>query len=298
MFIPILTTHSMRANIINRIFYTFLFLALGVMVGACSSDKGSGGSTDSTAASTTPEPKENREIVVFVAASLRESIQELGAMFEKQTGTRVMFNLAGSNELARQILAAPKADIFLSAAENWMDTVEQAKRVMGGTRSSILSNMLVVVAKEGSEWKLDDPCGLATLKYKNLALGDPEAVPAGKYAKQWLTATQCNGKPLWDAVKAKVAPAPDVRAALAQVIANPDMIGMVYKTDWMAFQDKARVLYEVKDGPPISYAVAQIAESPNPDGAGKFLAYLKGAEAKQVFEKHGFTFTAQGSPTP
>lgn len=271
-------------------------IVLIVVAGACSSQNDTSGGSDSTAANA-PAPNENREITVFVAASLRESIQELGAMYEKQTGTRVLFNLAGSNELARQILAAPKADIFLSANENWMDTVDQAGRVVAGTRSQLLSNSLVVVAKTGSGWKLDDPCGLIPMKFKNLALGDPEAVPAGKYAKQWLSSVQCDGKPLWDAMKDRVAPAPDVRAALALVVADPRMIGIVYKTDWMAFADQSSVLYEVKDGPPIRYAVAQIAGSPNSEGAGKFLAYLKSAEAGQVFEKHGFTFLSQQAPT-
>src|SRR5688500_17750810 len=77
---------------------------------------------------------EQTEILVSVAASLKESMEELGASFEKQTGTEVLFNFAGSNELAKQIVATPKVDIFLSAADNWMDTVEKAGRLVPNTR--------------------------------------------------------------------------------------------------------------------------------------------------------------------
>src|SRR5687767_8622465 len=69
------------------------------------------------------------ELTVYAAASLRESLEELGKAFEQQSGNKVTYNFAGSNELAKQIVAAPgAADVFLSAAENWMDTVERAKR--------------------------------------------------------------------------------------------------------------------------------------------------------------------------
>jgi molybdate transport system substrate-binding protein len=235
------------------------------------------------------EPTEKAEILVSVAASLKESMEELGGMFEKQTGTTVLFNFAGSNELARQIVATPKVDIFLSAAENWMDTVEKAGRLVSDTRRDILSNALVVIAGSGAAFKVTTPCDLAALQFKNLALGDPESVPAGKYAKKWLSGITCGGDTLWTKLKDRVAPAPDVRAALGQVVADPDMIGIVYRTDQLQFAEKTQVLFEVKDGPPIRYVLAQVAEGSAPDAARKFLEYLSGAEAQGVFRKHGFT---------
>src|SRR5688500_7343395 len=101
-------------------------LALALLLSACTSKNEI--PKEQTQAS------EQAEILVSVAASLKESMEELGAAFEKQTGTKVLFNFAGSNELARQIVATPKVDIFLSAAENWMDTVEKAGRLVPNTR--------------------------------------------------------------------------------------------------------------------------------------------------------------------
>jgi molybdate transport system substrate-binding protein len=229
------------------------------------------------------------EVLVFAAASLREALQELGDGFAAETGTRVSFNFAGSNDLAHQVRAARGMDLFLSASESWMDTVQSAGRLVPGTRRDLLSNTLVLVVAGNGGWKMDTPCALAALPFTHLSMGDPDAVPAGTYARTWLRSVQCGGRPLWDAVKDRVAPAPDVRAALGLVLADPRVAGMVYRTDVRAFSGRARVLYEVRDGPPIRYAAAQVAEGGNPGGARRFLAHLSSPKAAGVFTRHGFT---------
>ncbi|HEX8904604.1 MAG TPA: molybdate ABC transporter substrate-binding protein [Longimicrobiaceae bacterium] len=242
---------------------------------------------------------QQKEVVVFAAASLRESLQELADGYQRQTGTRVTFNFAGSNDLAHQIAAARGMDLFVSASEAWMDTVQNRGRLVDGTRRDLLSNTLVVVASTHSTARMDGPCALATLPFKHIATGDPQAVPAGIYAKKWLGGVRCGGRPLWDAVAPRIAPTPDVRSAIGLVAADPEVAGLVYRTDQLAFAGRTRVLYEVKDGPPIRYAVAQIAEGANPDGARVFLGFLSGPEAAQVFAKHGFVrVTAQTAAKP
>lgn len=228
------------------------------------------------------------EVMVFAAASLRESLEELGAAFQQQSGTRVTFNFAGSNDLAHQINAARGMDLFLSASTAWMDTVQHAGRVAAGTRRDLLSNTLVIVANTRQTWTVAEPCALAALPFKHLALGDPQAVPAGIYAKKWMTGVQCAGKPLWDAVQPRVAPEPDVRAAIGLVASDPEVAGMVYRTDQLAFADRTRVLYEVRDGPPIRYVLAQLAEARNAAGAKAFADYLAGPDAARVFARRGF----------
>ena len=241
------------------------------------------------AASADAPDSEQREVVVFAAASLRDVLEELGRSFEAKTGTRVLFNLAGSNELAQQIAAAPGADLFLSASDRWMDEVEHAGRLVPGTRRDLLSNRLVVVAHARSTLKMDTPCALATLPMQHLALGDPEAVPAGTYAREWLRSVECGGRPLWDAVKDRVAPTPDVRAALGLALAEPAVPAIVYRTDQLAFAGRTRVLHEVADGPAIRYLLAQVQGGEAPEEARRFLEYLGGPEAARVFERRGFT---------
>ncbi len=259
-----------------------LLTALAVLPGACgSSTREAGG----------------REVVVFAAASLRDALQELARGFEQETGIKVLFNFAGSNVLAQQIVAARGADLFLSASERWMDAVDEAGRLAHGTRRALLANSLVVIADAQSRWTLADPCDLAALPFKYLALADPDAVPAGHYARDWLAARACHGPSLWQQVAPRVAPAPDVRAALGLVLADPDLVAIVYTTDWLAFAEKTRVLYEVPsaDGPAIRYVLAQVADAPHSDAARAFFDYLTRATARVVFERHGFIVLSHGA---
>ena len=230
------------------------------------------------------------EVTVFAAASLRDALQELGATFEAETGVAVLFNFAGSHVLARQVVAASRADLYLSADERWMDSVAVAGRLVPGTRRTLLSNRLVVVAHPKSAYRIQTPCDLAALDFKYLALGDPEAVPAGRYARAWLAGCPCAGTALWDAVAPRVAPAPDVRSALSLALADPEFLAIVYKTDWRAFEARARLLYEVPvgEGPAIRYALAQVTAGPQPAAARRFLDFLASPVAAAVFEKHGF----------
>lgn len=241
---------------------------------------------------------EKDEVLVFAAASLRDALQELGTAFEAETGTRVAFNFAGSNDLAHQIGAARGMDVFVSASEEWMDTVQSAGRLVPGTRRDLLGNALVVVASERTAWSMEGPCDLASIPFEHLALGDPEAVPAGIYARKWMQETRCgDGRTLWDAVGERVAPAPDVRAALGLILADPDVVGVVYRTDQRAFPGRTRTLWEVADGPPIRYAAAQVAEGGAPEAAARFLAFLATEEAAEVFRRHGFTpLAAEAAP--
>jgi molybdate transport system substrate-binding protein len=264
---------------LERTMRIILIAALGLLAACGGGDAANGG-----------------EVLVFAAASLRESLEELGATFQQETGTRVVFNFAGSNDLAHQIVASRGADLFLSASSAWMDTVQNAGRTVDGSRRDLLGNTLVVVASSRDSSAVPEPCALATLPFRNLAMGDPEAVPAGTYARTWLRSVQCGGRPLWDAVQARVAPAPDVRAALGLVLADPRVIGIVYRTDQMAFAGRTRVLYEVRDGPPIRYALALLREGGSPQAAQALYAYLTGPRAAEVFRRHGFTPLSAPAP--
>ncbi|HYW11095.1 MAG TPA: molybdate ABC transporter substrate-binding protein [Longimicrobium sp.] len=259
---------------------TLLLLVLA----ACGGDR-SGGATAGKADSASV----SGEILVFAAASLREAMQEAGAAFEQKSGARVVFNFAGSNDLAHQIGASRGVDLFLSASEGWMDTVQNAGRLVPSTRRDLLSNTLVVIAHARDTSAVAEPCALAALPFRTLSIGDPDAVPAGTYARTWMQSVQCGGRPLWDAVQDRVAPAPDVRAAVGLVLADPRVIGIAYKTDQIAFADRTRVLYEVRDGPPIRYVLAQVAEGDNPSSAQAFYGFLAGPDGTLLFRKHGFT---------
>src|SRR2546423_1078883 len=141
------------------------------------------------------------EIHVFAAASLTESLKQIAATYEKQSGDKIRFNFAASSLLARQIEEGAPADIFFSADEAKMDVLEAKGLILKETRKSRLSNSLVIVVASEKGASVTVPHDLATDKVKRLALAEPRIVPAGVYAKTYLQKQN-----LWAAVETKVIP--------------------------------------------------------------------------------------------
>lgn len=163
-----------------------------------------------------------------------------------------------------------------------MDALEKKGLVLAGTRRSVLSNTLVIVVPRDAAAKIVAPQDLAGVR--TLALAEPQSVPAGIYARRYLTRLG-----LWEKLAGKVVPTENVRAALAAVEAGNADAAIVYKTD-AGISKKVRVAYEVPraEGPKISYPFAVVAESKRKDAAKRFLAYLASKPALAVFRKYGF----------
>ena len=193
------------------------------------------------------------ELQVFAAASLTDSLTEIGRAYERETGAKVVFNFAGSNVLARQIESGAPADLFLSADERTMNRVKVIER------ASVLSNRLVLVGAHSPR----------DLLGKKVALGDPASVPAGIYARDYLTRIG-----LWDQIEPHVIPTENVRAALAAVKSGNADAAIVYATD-------AKGVVLPYEG--ISYPFGLLHER----GRG-FFDYLRSKPALDLFRKHGF----------
>ena len=231
------------------------------------------------------------EVMVYAAASLRDVLGAIAPICEKRAGVRLVHNFGASNDLARQIVAANKADIFFSADEAWMDHVVGAGLVETASRRALLSNRLVVVVPAESNIPIRSVADLTQDEVKRVALANPESVPAGRYAKAWL---QTAG--LWEKIASKVVPAPDVRAALATVEAGAVEAGIVYRTD-AAIARGARVAFvaPAEQGPRISYPVAALRDRPHLDAARRAIDCYGGAEAKDLFERAGFIVLDAGT---
>ncbi|MCA9632632.1 MAG: molybdate ABC transporter substrate-binding protein [Myxococcales bacterium] len=260
------------------------WLGTSLLLGAC--EKSSSGPASG--------PK---EVTVFAAASLRDAVTELQSEFEKShPGAKIAVSFAGSNALARQLIAAPKADVFLSASEQWMDAVEKAGRLVPDSRQDLLKNQLVLVCNARSNLVLSHPRELSDPRFEELVLGNPDAVPAGIYAKRYLESLKVEDGSVWQAVEKRVVPMPDVRAALVQIEQRGGAIGFVYKTD-AALSKKVRVLFEVpeSESDPIRYPMAKIAGSPavGLPLVDQLYSYLRGNQAKAVFERYGFRLAEQ-----
>ena len=226
------------------------------------------------------------DLTVYAAASLTDAMKEIGPAYEKESGDKLQFNFGASNMLARQIEEGAPADLFFSADEAKMDALEKKDLLLPGTRRSLLSNLLVIVVPADASAAPKSAADLTKPEFRKLALAEPQTVPAGIYAREYL---QKLG--LWDAVKEKVVPTENVRAALAAVESGNVEAGIVYKTDSL-ISKKVKIAVEVPaaEGPKISYPVAVQRSSKQPDRARKFAEYLAGPMARSVFEKFGFTF--------
>lgn len=224
------------------------------------------------------------EIKVFAAASLTDVMEAIAKRFESQTGDHIQFNFAGSNVLARQILQGAPADLFLSADEAEMDAVSKAGLLVEGSRRNLLSNTLVIVVPQGSELKVLRPGDLTKSSFKRVALGDPEMVPAGVYAKAYL-----EKEGIWNSLQSKVIPAVNVRAALAAVSSGDADAGIVYKTDAL-ISKSTKVAYEIPaaEGPRILYPIALVKGSGESTEAERFLTYLESPDASRIFAQYGF----------
>jgi len=226
-------------------------------------------------------PGRAADLTVFAAASLTDALTELGHTFGKRYREHVMFSFGASSDLARQIKAGAPADVFFSADVTRMDEVTQAGLVDPAARRDVLSNQLVIVVPEGSTATIAGPNDLTRLTW--IALANPESVPAGVYARTWLTSLG-----LWDQMKAKVVPTLDVRAALAAVEAAHAEAGIVYATD-AAISKRVRVAYRVprEQGPPIVYVLAPLKNATSPV-AGRLAAFLASRDAATVYQRFGF----------
>lgn len=229
---------------------------------------------------------QERGPVVLAAASLQESLTEAANAWAAKGHAKPVLSFAASSALARQAIAGAPADLFLSADEEWMDAVAKAGLLRPGTRTTLLGNRLVLIAPAASKLRLTPARGFPLAKALGagrLALADPDAVPAGKYAKAALARLG-----VWAGVAAKVAPAENVRAAMALVERGAAPLGIVYATDARASKAVRIVgIFPASSHPPIRYPVAVLKASRHKDAAG-FRAFLLSKQGRAIFARHGF----------
>jgi molybdate transport system substrate-binding protein len=225
-----------------------------------------------------------RPPLVLAAASLQESMGAAADAWARKGHARPVCSFAASSALARQIAAGAPADLFVSADEPWMDDLQRRGLLAPGTRAAFLGNRLVVVRPRGARGDIGSHMSLAALLGRGpLALADPDAVPAGKYAKAALTRLSA-----WNAVSGRVVRGESVRAALAFVERGAAPFGIVYATDARASSrvEVVRVL-PAASHPPIRYPLARLKAATSPD-AEPFRRFLLGREGRAIFTRFGF----------
>lgn len=239
-----------------------------------------------------PARAQGGDLVVFAAASLKNALDDINAQWKKETGKSAKISYAASSALAKQIESGAPAQLFISADIPWMDYVEKKDLIKKETRSDLLGNRIVLVAPNAKAKAVDIKPGFDLAKVigdGRLAVANVESVPAGRYGKASLEKLG-----VWASVSGKLAQAENVRAALLLVSRGEAPAGIVYQTD--AASDTGVTIigtFPQDTHPPIIYPVALTANAAHPDAAA-FLAYIKSAKAKPLFEAQGFAVLGDG----
>jgi molybdate transport system substrate-binding protein len=233
-----------------------------------------------------PRPAASQPLTVSAASSVADVIADAGRAWAAAGGAGIQVNAGGSNVLARQVAAGARVDVFVSADHAQMAAAERSGRLAGAARD-LLSNTLVVIVPPAAARKVLMPRDLAGNDIRRIALGNPESVPAGVYARQWLERAG-----LWTAVSSKVVPTLSVRAALAAVRNGHADAGVVFATDVKTTPD-VPVAYTVpaSEAPPIRYPVA-VVTGPRQAEAERLVQFLFSPGAREIFTRAGFAVLA------
>lgn len=227
-----------------------------------------------------------QSILVAAAASLKNAYEDkLIPMFEEQyPGVTVEGTYDSSGKLQTQIEEGLEADVFMSAATKQMKALDEEGLIASDTMVDLLENKIVLIVPAGSDSKIDsfEKIGDAA----SIALGDPESVPAGQYAKEALTNLN-----VWDSIQDKVSFGTNVTEVLNQVAAASADAGIVYATDAASMADQVTVVAEAPEGSlekKVIYPVAVVKATEHKDAAKAFVDFLQTPEAMEVFESYGF----------
>jgi molybdate transport system substrate-binding protein len=225
---------------------------------------------------------EARPITVSAAVSLSDALTAIAQEYGRLGRGSIRFNFGGSHTLARQIVNGARVDMFISADAAQLNVVAAAGLLKDGTRIALLRNQLAVVVPSDRPRTFKSIGEIAAPAFKRIAIGDPAAVPAGVYAKQYL-----EKEGLWRALEARVVPTGSVRAALTAVTSGAVDAAIVYRTDArMAPGATVAWVVAADRGPLIEYPAAIVRDA-LPE-AQRFLDFLRGEPASRIFERFGF----------
>jgi len=224
------------------------------------------------------------DITVSAAASLTNAFQDIGREFERANpGSKVLLNFGSSGQLVQQIVRGAPVDVFAAADQESMDRGEKQSAIERSTRFNFVRNELVLVVPAGGSSPIASLDDLKREEVRRIAIGNPDSVPAGRYAKLAL-----ERRGLWEALKARFAFTLNVRQALDYVARGEAEAGFVYATDALVMPAKVRIVAKVEVPTDILYPVAVVRGGGNFKGGTAFAAFLRTDAAQSILLKHGF----------
>lgn len=229
---------------------------------------------------------DSANLTVSVAASVQDAMKEVKAAYQEVSpSVTITYNFGSSGSLAQQIAQGAPADIFLSASKKWMDELEDKEQILDSSRQDLLQNAMVLIVPQDNRPGATDFKDLEVDKVGIVAIGEPESVPAGRYAKEVLTALN-----LFEPLQSKLVFGKDVRQVVSYVETGNVDAGLVYATDAL-MADQAEVIATASPDThsPIVYPIAVVQDSPNAEAAKAFVDFLSTDTAAAIFREYGFT---------
>ncbi|MFZ1026004.1 MAG: molybdate ABC transporter substrate-binding protein [Limnoraphis robusta] len=233
---------------------------------------------------TSPQTSAQTELIISAAASLTDAMNAIQPLYQQENPeVKLTYNFGPSGSLQQQIEQGAPVDVFISAAPKQMNDLEEKGLLLSGTRKDLLKNAIVLIVPKANP-KVKTFQDLMNGKVGKIGIGEPESVPAGRYAKEVLTSMN-----MYDKLQPKLVFAKDVRQVLTYVETGNVDAGMVYTTD-AKISDKISIVATAPAGShsPIIYPIAVIKDSKNPEAAKGFVSFLSSNTAKSVFERYGF----------
>lgn len=282
-------------------------MTLGLLAGCGNSEKEQTGTTETTAETTTAAEKtgeagetSDKELIVFAAASLTETLTELGAAYmDEHPGVNIVFNFDSSGTLKTQIQEGAECDIFISAGQLQMNQLDMEADpeintegldfIQENTRFDILENKVALVVPEGNPSGIESYEDLKEKLESNsvlMAMGNGD-VPVGQYTQKILAYFGLSEEEL--AAAGCITYGSNVKEVTTQVSEAAVDCGIIYATD--AFSADLTVVdtATAEMCGQVIYPAAVLKVSKHPEEAEAFLDYLTGDAADAVFEGVGFT---------
>ncbi|CAG7616000.1 molybdate ABC transporter substrate-binding protein [Paenibacillus allorhizosphaerae] len=268
-----------------------LFLSVLLLMAGCGSTQkpiadGNANAQTSGAGASSPKPAEAVQLTVSAAASMTDALKDIQKAYEsKNPAVKLNFNFGASGALQQQIEQGAPADLFLSAAAKNMKALVDNQLIDANQQKKLLTNELVAVVSADGKASIGKVADLSKSEVKKVAIGIPESVPAGSYAKEALT-----NEKVWDSLQSKMVQAKDVRQVLQYVETGNAEVGFVYKTDALT-SPKLKVAFTVdpKTYTVVEYPVGIVKATKHRKEAEDFYTFLQSKQAIDVFVKFGFS---------
>ena len=276
-----------KNSVVTMVLVSFLLL-----LAACGANSSHASESSSPASSPTAPAADSLkqvELTVSAAASLTDALKEIQPTFEAANpDIKLSLNFGASGALQQQIEQGAPVDLFLSSAKKNMAALVDKQLIDEAHQANLLTNELVVVVPQDSKANIAGIADLTREELNKIAIGIPESVPAGNYAKEALTNAR-----LWDALQPKLVQAKDVRQVLQYVETGNADAGFVYRTDAMT-SDKSSIAFAVDPAiyTPVEYPIGIVKKTKRTAEAEALYSYLQSQAATDVFVKYGFSASA------